>query len=339
MKQEAHSWIAVRAIALLDGTPGNEGLVDLLKPHVCEASVGAWIPDSTAVKSGGSATENHVFKMGPLAGPSASRFVSPKADLVKRLGPDRRMSKYLSDDVTLDSKWWSVPYKAEPLKPGYHLPNRAMALSTMLRDLLLLGDKNIGKLVNRDPSFDQYLVQDARTTEEAAAASFFMLSHFLADACMPCHSDGRNLSDYGNGLHKEWEESWSRLVVKDFKKDSLMKKGAVPTACKAPDELLALARSKDAAFNVTFSTAPIPVIPAGRDVWMETVDVCRGSFALASIVAPPGAYPYNAPDARAPFSSVLDGKPILGEMNAVIMHDAVLNTAIVWQDIWQAVKK
>ena len=45
MNQRTHSWIAVRAIALLEDENTERNLVRLLKPHVRKASVGAWIPD------------------------------------------------------------------------------------------------------------------------------------------------------------------------------------------------------------------------------------------------------------------------------------------------------
>jgi hypothetical protein len=195
MKQEAHSWIAIRAIALLADKGGNKNLVQLLGDHACEASVGAWIPDSTDAKSGGSATENHIFKMKPFSGTSPDRFVAEKDALLKRLGPARAMSEYLASDAKLDADWWAQAYKAVPTKPGQHLPNRAMALSTMLKDLLLLGDGSVDSLVGRGRVFDEYTVSDAQTRQEALATYFFMLSHFVADSCMPCHCDGRDLAD------------------------------------------------------------------------------------------------------------------------------------------------
>ena len=92
-------------------------------------------------------------------------------------------------------------------------------------------------------------------------------------------------------------------------------------------------------FGLDFDETTIPSLPKGRDVWLEMVDVCRASFALASIVAPPAKYGYGDTKARARFDAVLAGKPILKEMDRVIMHDAVLNTAMVWKNVWQALGK
>lgn len=340
MKQAAHSWIAVRAIGLLADRGGNEGLVSLLKPYACEASVGSWLPDNTDAKSGGSATENHIFKMLPLPGQPDTRFVAQKKPLLARLGPERHMSQYLAQDTNLKDNWWHGSYKAEIRKPGQHLPNRAMAVSTMLKDLLLLGDTDIVSLLGRGRDFDNYLVTAADTQKQAASTYFFMLSHFLADSCMPCHCDGRNLADYGSGLHKEWEEHWDKAVGKPFLKDSLIKKGPNPQACVSGEQAIANARSVDAIFDLDFSKTTVPPLRPGRDVWLETVDVCRASFALSAIVAPPAQYGYSDANAKAPYAEVLAGKPtFLGDLDKVVLHDAVLNTAMIWQDIWQALTK
>jgi hypothetical protein len=45
VKQRTHSWIAIRAIALLEDEGLEKNLVKLFKPHARKASVGAWIPD------------------------------------------------------------------------------------------------------------------------------------------------------------------------------------------------------------------------------------------------------------------------------------------------------
>lgn len=53
MDQRTHSWIALRAIALLADENAEPNLVALLLPHARQASVGAWIPDQADAKRGG----------------------------------------------------------------------------------------------------------------------------------------------------------------------------------------------------------------------------------------------------------------------------------------------
>jgi len=189
MKQPTHAWIAIRAVDLLDRDNETKELAALLKPHVHKAAIGAWMPDKQDAKLGGSWTGNHVFKMAPYKSSYIpDRFVTKKKDLLKRLGPGRLVGKFIEDwgDSVLDAKWWKTPFKADP-PPGKHLANRAMSISVSLIDLLILGDDQVAGHVPRDIDFIDELVQEERSTEEMVALWFFYMSHFVADACMPCH--------------------------------------------------------------------------------------------------------------------------------------------------------
>jgi hypothetical protein len=346
MNQRTHSWIAIRAIALLEDKKIEKNLVKLLKPHAREASVGAWIPDQADAKRGGAgaATDNHVLKIEPYTGNQRERFITRKDDLLNYIGRHNMMAQYLQNDNSLDDDWWATPYRGDVPKPGQHLPNRAMALSTMLKDLLLMGNETIDQLIPGAISFLKYMIQSTRTREEAAAMYFFMLSHFIADACMPCHCDGRKLAAYAEGLHKELEAHWSRKVGTGFEKKKLLP----PELLQAPerigenvDDVLEQARNIDSKFNLDFSLTQVPDLNPGQDVWLAAINLCRASFAVASIIAPYRQYPYDDPDARAPFETVLDtgDKKRLKEVNQIVMHDAVLNTAIIWKHIWNKVSK
>jgi hypothetical protein len=209
MNQRTHTWLAIRAVALLEDAGVASGLVSMLKPHVQNASVGAWIPDMQDTKKGSGDIDNHVFKMKPYKGQETWRFTMKKAQLLKILGAERAMSTFLREDRTLSSAWWSAPYKADPA-PGQHLANRAMALTTTLIDLLILGDTDVARLVPGEVSFAPQLDPEARTRSEQVAMYAFMMSHFVADSCMPCHCDARPLSAYAGGVHKELEEHWAK---------------------------------------------------------------------------------------------------------------------------------
>ena len=334
MNQRTHSWIAIRAIALLEDENKERDLVTFLKPHAREASVGAWIPDQTDAKRGGSATENHILKMEPFNGSQSKRFVTTKKDLLKHLGKRRAISAYLENDKTLDAKWWKSPYRGDVDKPGQHLPNRAMGLSTMMKDLLLLGSPDLDQLIPGNVHFVDYMVLNSRTTREAAAMHYFMLSHFLADSAMPCHCDARRLAGYSRGLHKELEGHWSKKVTTYFEKKKLGPDVMGPT----PNQVLEKARTIDAKFGLDFGNNSIPDLIKGHDVWLEMIFQCRASFALNSIIAPPKVYPYGS-GKLAPFKKVLGkSKPkLLKEVDRIVMHDAVLNTAIVWKHVWKKV--
>ena len=337
MDQSTHSWIAIRALALLKEKGEAKNLVELLKPHAAASSVGAWIPDNVDAKRGGagSSTDNHILKMEPYIGSQTDRFVVKKADLMKHLGRHRATFSFLENDTYLDPAWWEKPYKGDAPKPGQHLPNRIMALSTMMKDVLLMGDEKVDKLIPGSISFIDYMAEKQRTPEEMAAMDFFMLSHFVADACMPCHCDGRLLAGYRAGMHKELEEHWSKIVGPAFEKKNL-KKSKV-----AGDQILEQARKVDGKFGLTFGADPIPGLLRDHDVWLEFIYMCRASFAVASIVAPYTAYPYDNSQRKIRFADIL-GKPkqkLLDDLDRTVMYDAVMNTAIVWKHIWNKVSK
>lgn len=335
MDERTHSWIAIRAIALLEDENKEENLVSLLKPHACKASVGAWVPDQGDAKRGGagSCTDNHIFKMGTYKGSQVSRFVVKKDELLRRIGLSRMTSQYLKKDNYLNNDWWVAPYKGDVSKPGQHLPNRIMALSTMLKDLLLMGDKRVDYLIPGDIRFAQYMDPALRTREEAVVMYFFMLSHFMADICMPCHCDARKLSAYGEGLHNELENHWSKKVGTGFDKKNLIKKDT------DSNRILQQARDIDKKFDVHFDRAAIPDLYPGHDPWLEAIYLCRASFGMASIIAPYQTYTYADSRAKAPFDVVFGkGKEqILAAVDQTVIHDAVLNTAMIWKHIWNKV--
>ncbi len=336
MDERTHAWIAVRAVALLEDKGEAPNLVALLKPHVREASVGAWIPDKTDAKRGGARTENHILKIAPCGTDPGKRFVTNKVELLKHLGSDRQITGYLDKNPLLDAPWWEASYKGDVPRPGQHIPNRAMALSTMLKDLLLLGNETIDDLVPGPVAFLPDVASEARTQEDAAVLYFFMLSHFIADASMPCHCDARNLAGYDEGLHMELEKHWSKKVGTYFSKAKLLKGKPLPKA----DDVLTEARNVDGKFGLAFNGKTVPDLIEGHDVWLEMIYQCRASFALASIIAPFKSYPYDNSRPQAPFKDVLENDPaLLAAVDRVALHDAVLNTAIVWKHVWTRVSK
>jgi len=336
MDQTTHAWIAIRAIALLADGDNTEDLAKLLKPHAAKAAIGAWIPDLADARRGGSKTENHIFKTLPYKGALKERFVADKKETLKRLGSNRLMAEFIKKDTTLNAQWWQTPYKGDIKRPGQHLANRAMAMHTMMLDLLITGEKKIDKLLPGDVSFAGNLDPEARTHAEQAALYFFMLSHFVADACMPCHCDGRKLAGYSRGLHNKMEKHWSKKIGTTFGKKKLLSK-ANPMSSTT---ILAKAKEVDNNFGLSFGSNHVPKIKAG-DVWLEVINLCRASFAIASIIAPPSKYPYDDDKARAPFEKVFgDGQDnMLETFDKAILHDAVLNVAMIWWHIWSRASK
>jgi hypothetical protein len=74
MKQATHAWIAVRAMGLIEHDPETAGLFSILRPHIKNAALGAWMPDLADSKLGSGDLDNHVFKMQPVKQPSAFSY-------------------------------------------------------------------------------------------------------------------------------------------------------------------------------------------------------------------------------------------------------------------------
>lgn len=84
----------------------------------------------------------------------------------------------------------------------------------------------------------------------------------------------------------------------------------------------------------------IPPLKSG-DPWQETVNICRAGFALSVSLVPPSVAPVDDQTTRVTLDQVLNdgagafcGKQRFWDMSRAIMHDAVLSTAMFWQDVW-----
>jgi len=84
----------------------------------------------------------------------------------------------------------------------------------------------------------------------------------------------------------------------------------------------------------------VPMLGKKTDVWMDTVNVCRAAFAIASIVCAPNIYKYKKGGKYIGFDEAFSHRTLLlQDLNRIILHDAILNTAIVWKHIWEKVSK
>ncbi len=329
MKQRTHTWLAIRAIALLEDSGTAPNLVKLLKPCARVTAIGSWIPDLADSKKGSGDIDFHIFKMKPYSGNLKQRFITDKDTLFKQVGTHRQVIRFIEKwGSALDQQWWNTPYKAKP-KPGQHLANRSMALTTTIADQLILGDRNVAQLVPGKIGFALNLDVDARTRKEEVATYFFMLSHFVADSCQPCHCDARVAFAYNNGLHKQMEAHWNRIIGTYFDKKKLFKN------TDSANTILKKARQIDKKFDLAF-TNKIPRLKKNVDAWLEIVSVCRASFVVANILVPPSIIPYGS-RSHTRFDKVFrDNKDprFLKDCDAMIMHDAVLSIAIIWKSIW-----
>jgi hypothetical protein len=104
-----------------------------------------------------------------------------------------------------------------------------------------------------------------------------------------------------------------------------------------PDKILSDGRGVNTKWGWQFAATPIP--PLATDVWLDMIYICRASFGLACIIAPPETYKYDEKTV-ARYEEVLEKRPrLLEEIDKAVLHDAVLNVARVWRNVWMRASK
>ena len=90
MKQTGHTWIALRAIGLIQDDPKTEGLAKVLAPWAKHSYVGCWLPDMSGFKKGHGIVANHTFKNAPYKGKNKTHFVVEKKKLLWPTGSAKK---------------------------------------------------------------------------------------------------------------------------------------------------------------------------------------------------------------------------------------------------------
>ncbi len=335
MKQRAHAWTALRALKLLDDTKKAPKLVELLSYYVSDAWNGAWLPDTLIVDM----SYGHIYKMDGSAaylGTNISgnaRYITTHKQLDKALKGKRLMLNYVKGEPALDKAYMAHP------KLGGHLPNRVIALSHSVGDMLKMGNYPMAFYAKEKKS-KHYLddlsrksVKDLSLSPNFSARqiaiTFFLLSHYICDAHMPLHCDLRDRSMDGKrripdklhpGIEAEWEEQFPEkedLILHDYTKASV---DEVVAALPAGSIIKIDSLTK---YNLGKS---VPVIT--RDEWTEMVHICRTSYAVSRKWI------------KKPYKSATEfiediGAAEFEEVTNNIFHDAVQCVAAIWLKAWK----
>ncbi|WP_224248747.1 hypothetical protein [Hyalangium gracile] len=322
MKKKSHIWIAVRAVDLLARDEETATLAALLRPLVSRVAIGAWLPDEKYFKNGSGSTQNHVLKMKPYAGADAVRFIQSREETCRKLGPHRKLTGFMEQ---LPADFWTRPYRGD-CDPGRHPADCAAGLATALTDLLLLGDAQLQSVLDDIVPEKLPFPKDAQTSVTQAALYFFMMSHFAADAQMPCHADARVLARYDAPLHAAWEKHFD---------DQL---DAFPNPDKV--EQVPAAELLTAAVKAFPLELPSKIPSLKKNVWEEIIQICRASFALNCLLVPPEQFPFDGPE-RVAFKAVFSGPSgarRLQDVTYAILHDSVLGVAMLWKHVWKSLR-
>jgi len=226
VKQKAHSWVALRALKLIEDSGQVPKLSELLFYYLADVWEGAWISDTLIVDM----AYGHTHKMDSdprirgirLAGQDWFRVSHRQLDTAL-------VGKRLCLDYIQGSPELQKPYRAHP-KYGGHLPNRVIALSHTIGDMLKLGDFPLS-FYTQAKKKKAYKVKDASGADLSAesiknlslspnfsarqvAIMFFMIAHYVCDAHMPLHCDLRDSAEPPGGrqipakLHPSIEKHW-----------------------------------------------------------------------------------------------------------------------------------
>lgn len=351
MKRAAHGWIALRAYKLIDdisvnGCIGNarhtDKLIELLSYYLPNVWDAAWIPDSLICDM----QYGHIFKQSNDSEIIGSKIKDKRSqtgykELKSQLKGKRLCLEHVKEDKILNEHYWA--------KQG-HLPNRVIALSHTASDMLKLGDFPLAfylreqrrRAYEGDLSAASVKSLSASPTFSARqiATTFFMLSHYIADAHMPLHCDYRDYSSSNKTrpisprLHPTIEEEWEKF----FPKEEIVSIGKYSK--NSVDEIV-LNLPKNSIIKTEkeykLSAGAKGLKTSDRDVWQEMVNICRVSYALSHVWIDKENTKENKNFGYDDVRELIKrkGKEEFIDITNFIFHDAVESVARNWLLIWE----
>ena len=336
MKQRAHAWVALRAFKLIEDSGKAPKLAELLSYYLSDVWDGSWLPDTLIrdMKYG------HIFKMDSdpeILGDgdeikNKKRFIAPYTELNSKLCGDRLCLNYIKHSEELKK-----PYRTHPDLSG-HLPNRVIALSHTIGDMLKMGDFPIAFYVKKEKS-KEYMKdlseQNVKTlsfspnfSARQVAISFFMMSHYICDVHMPLHCDlrdyttssGRRLpGDLHPSIEKKWESYFpekEKIILHNY-----LKKSVDDVVSDLPGDSLI---EVDSSNKYALSTK---IRKTNGDEWKEMVYTARVSYAVSREWI---AEPFN--NVEVMINEISEDK--FKDVTNRIFHDAVESVARMWYKSW-----
>lgn len=332
MKQKAHAWVALRALKLIDDHKTAPKFIELMSYYLSDAWEGAWLPD-TLIRD---MMYGHIFKLDD--DPKYLGYDITVRDwrkltyssLKRGLSGKRLCLQYVKDAPVLRHPYW-----VHETASG-HLPDRVIALSHSIADMLKMSDypmafyvqKKRSKIYMKENLSDMKvkdLTLSPNFSARQIALSFFIMSHYICDAHMPLHCD---LRDYGSGskrrlnrkLHPSIEAKWEKqfpseedIILHDYAKKSLKDVviGRIPE-----DSIIKIDTSSKYPFGKRLTKMKY-------NEWDEMVNICRTSFAVSR---------KWIDDDHKTADDIDDS--IFEEVTNYIFHDAVEAVARIWMKAW-----
>ena len=330
MKQFTHAWLAFMAIRRLEKAVLSPELFPELPPDDREYADslikwfknnrdgvirGAWYPDSLIKDM----ATSHILKFEPS---------DEGTEKLKQL-PETYLSYKHSKESPVGNRKFNLVDKAN------NLPDRCESLTHSVVDHLKVREsEKKGSAVS--------------PTNNQVALWLFMLSHYVADAHVPLHCDGRKFSE-GVDIHGEMEGEWDTEIRKYYQIDKsdkgnkrflydpegypLMKSGKDQEYKSSylkdvEDELSKrkLAESKD--LKELFGGG-------NKNVWDFTKAICQHSYLLSYCFLPEQCNPTNV--------TLQNWKSLGGlsfdELSVAVLADATDSIARIWFRAWRRYAK
>ena len=312
MKQFSHAWLAFKAIERLekvtldaDSRRYADELIHWFWNYRDGVIKGAWYPDMVIKDM----ATSHVLKFIPAVhGETGFRELPDSSQVAP---------------VARQSAVYSQPYQMVDITDN--LPERCEALAHSVIDNLKMQET-------------EEKGSPIAPTDNHIATLFFMLSHYVADAHMPLHCDGRKFSSSAD-IHGEMESEWDKEVRKHFKLDLLNERffynpEGYPLRTKTDYSQSFLKRVDDglAARDFTISYGGI-----NNNVRTYLLAVCQNSYLLAYAFFPPG---YDETNVTTSNWKELPGQQLdFDRLSEVVFNDAVDAIARVWLRVWVRYEK
>jgi len=326
MKKFSHAWLAFMAIKRLDDKKQDlnetdrkhaESLIRWFMNHKDKVTQGAWFPDSLIKDM----ADKHVLKFVPadVAPPDTTSIPASKR---KKLPSDYLIYKY-GKDSPVKRQAFNIVDKYD------NLPDRCEALAQGVIDLLKVQEyEDKGSPVS--------------PTDNQVALWLFMLSHYIADAHVPVHCDGRRFGA-GKNIHGKLEAAWDREIKKYYRINK-QKTRFLYNIYGYP------ATSKDLTTNKAYQKSFLKAVAdeldarkyghsfgsGNKNTWDFMNAICHNSYLISYRFFPPGYGPDNvttknwktlAPD----FS--------LHQVSTAVLADAIDSISRVWFRVWRRYEK
>ena len=307
MKQFSHAWLAFKAIERLikvelnstERQYANE-FTRWFWDHRDGLIKGAWYPDMVFKDM----ATSHVLKYAP----------SDQGMTEVRSLPNT----CLAPAFVVQSSVYGQPYDVVDLSDN--LPERCEALAHSFIDNAKMQEK-------------EEKGSPISPTDNHIATRLFMLSHYIADAHMPLHCDGRKFSNPPN-IHAKMEDAWDKEIRKHFKLDLLNERffynpEGYPLRTGTDYSQSFLSRVDDGLATRPFSTK---YGDKNNNVRTYMLAVCQNSYFLSYAFLPLGYDETNVNTHN--WKSLPEQLLNFDQLSEVVFNDAIDAIARVWFHVW-----